>query len=146
MRKFSQWHLFVQIWWHTHCIIYHYSCNTDTLSIPYNSEYQNSLLQFDLTIIIFSNLPYSWNVLKILKWLNIDSMKKSRLSLNIESCKLREELKGKILQVNQFTPVGNTMDLFWLMHEVSFVEIVNIFWFLFFVFGVFFPAKLNEFA
>ena len=35
--KFSQWHSFVQnnlIWWHTHC--------TDTLSIPSNSELQNS--------------------------------------------------------------------------------------------------------
>ena len=61
--------------------------------------------------------------------------------LNLESCKLWVEFKGKILQVNQFTPVGNTMDLFWLMHEVLFVEIVNILWFLVFVFGVFFHCQ-----
>ena len=44
------------------------------------------------------------------------------MSLNLESCKLWVEFKGKISQVNQFTPVGNTMNLFWLMHEVLFVE------------------------
>ena len=39
---FSVTLIFVQTWWHTHCITYHYSCNTDTLSIPSNSELQNS--------------------------------------------------------------------------------------------------------
>ena len=74
-------------------------------------------------------------MLKIPKWLNFDWINKSRLSLNLESCKLWVEFKGKILQVNQFTPVGNTMDLFWLMHEVLFVEIYSsVFVFLFFMF------------
>ena len=55
--------------------------------------------------------------------------------------------RKKILQVNQFTPVGNTIDLLCTMHEVLFVEIVNILQFLVLVFGgFFFTAKLNEFA
>ena len=58
--------------------------------------------------------------------------------LNLESCKLWVEFKGKILQVNQFTPVGNTMDLFWLMHEVLLIcwncQDSSVFGFLFSVF------------
>ena len=85
---------------------------------------------------IFRNLLYSWSVLKILQWLNFDWINKSRFSLNLVRWKLQVKLKGKILQVNQFTTVGNTMDLFWLMHEVLFVEMVIIlrfcFCFLFF--------------
>ena len=97
---------------------------------------------------IFSNLLYCWNVLTILQWLNFDWINKSRFSLNLERWKLQVKPKGKILQVNQFTSIGNTMDLFWLMHEVQSVEMVNILRFLFlFLFFVFlFTAKLNEFA
>ena len=92
--KFSQWHLFVQIWWHTHCIIYHYSCDTSTLSIPSKSELQNSLLKFEHTT--YSAI-YSIDeiVLKILQWLNFDWINKSRFSLNLESSKLWVAFKGK---------------------------------------------------
>ena len=38
--------------------------------------------------------------------------------MNLDSCKLQVTFKGKILLVNQFNPVGNTMDLFSPMHEV----------------------------
>ena len=117
----------------THTITYHYSWNTDTLSIPSSSELQNFCVKIWLYY-IFSNLLYRWNVPKIQQWLNFDWLNKSRFSLNLERWKLQVKLKGKILQVNQFTPVGNTMDLFWLMHEVLFVEMVNILRFLFLFF------------
>ena len=90
---------------------------------------------------IFQKSTLKLKCAKILQWLNFDWINKSRFSLNLERWKLQVKLKGKILQVNQFTPVGNTMDLFWLMHEVLFVEIVNILWFLVFVFGVFFHCQ-----
>ena len=145
--KFSEWHWFVQTWWHTHFLIIHYSCNTYTLRIPSKSELQTSLLKFECTTYsaIYSIAKI---VLKILQWLNFDWINKSRFSLNLESCKLWVEFKGKILQVNQFTPVGNTMDLFWLMHEVLLIcwncQNSSVFDFLFLV--LYFTAKLNEFA